>query len=379
MALVLDVDHVSRVQDVFEMHLATGLHRGGQLAVYRDGTEVLNVAGGRTAPGGAETATATPHMLFSCAKPYAAACVHHLAERNRLDYDTPIREYWPGFAAPGSAKATVTVRQVLSHQAGLPRSALDDRPEDWDDWDAVVAAMEDADLAFTPGTDAAYHALTYGWLLGELVRRVSHTTIDDYARTHVFDPLGMDDTHIGKPAGTEVAHLEGYADPETCRSADDEFKDPTPAAVADLFNREDVQRAMVPASTAVGTARDMARFFAALANGGELDGTRVLERRTVERATTLQTEVETDDTLGLPRRYALGFERAGLPQDKYGTLSPKHVFGHAGFGSSVAWADPRAGLAMAYVTNGVRHEAEHRARSNAMADAVRTAFSQVSR
>jgi len=130
----------------------------------------------------------------------------------------------------------------------------------------------------------------------------------------------------------------------------------------------------MPSSTAIGTASDYARFFACLANGGELDGTRILDEETVERATTLQAEVENDDTLEVPRRYAMGFERAGFPEDKYGSLPPKRVFGHGGLGSSIGWADPEENLAMAYVTNGVRHTAENRRRMNIMADAVRTAF-----
>ncbi len=374
MTLVLDVDRVSQLRDVFGMHLEAGFHHGAQFAVYEDGTEVVNVAGGETGPDGGPTTAETPHVLFSCAKSFAAVCVHHLAERGLLDYDTPLREYWPGFADPRSEKGNITVRHVLSHQAGIPTSDLDDRPEDWGDRDAVIAAMEAADLAFSPGTDAAYHAMTYGWLVGELVRRVSGVPIDEYARAHVFEPLGMTHTHIGKPPEVDVADLHGFAAPETCRPVDDGFTGFTPQDGAELFNRPEIQEVVMPASTAVGTARDAARFFACLANGGELDGTRILEERTVERATTLQVEVDADATLGMPRRYALGFERAGLPQDKYGTLAPRQVFGHAGFGSSVAWADPDAGLAMAYVTNGIRHEIEHRSRANAMADAVRSMF-----
>jgi CubicO group peptidase (beta-lactamase class C family) len=375
MAPVLDVDNAVRLNDLFEMHVEQGLHHGAQLSVFKDGTEVVNVAGGTTGPSGGRTDPETPHLLFSCAKPLAAVCVHQLAERGAFDYDDPLRQYWPEFATPGTEKADITVRHVLSHQAGIPESEFDRKPDQWDDWDAAVEAMERVEVQFTPGTDAAYHAVTYGWLVGELVRRVTGAPIDEYAREHVFDPLGLADTDIGKPTADHgVATLVGYGDIDRCRQPSAGLEEFDPETAADIFNRDDVQQAVVPSSTAVGTASDLARLFACFANGGELDGTRILDEETVERATTLQAEVEHDDTLDVPRRYALGFERAGLPQDKYGALPPERVFGHGGLGSSVVWADPRENLAMAYVTNGVRAEAENRRRMNVMADAVRTAF-----
>jgi CubicO group peptidase (beta-lactamase class C family) len=375
MALVLDVDHVSQLHELFELQVDQGLHHGAQLAVYKDGKEVVNVAGGETGPGGEPTTTQTPHLQFSCGKAFTAAAVHQLAEQGALEYDDPVRRYWPDFAADGTEKASITVRHVLSHQAGLPSLEFDTTPEQWDDWDAAVAAVEDAELTFTPGTDARYHAISYSWIAGELIERVAGSPVDELVRENVFDPLDMDQSHIGKPADVELAELVGYGDFDRCRSPDGGLKGLTPESGAELFNRPEIQQAVMPSSTAVGTARDMARFFACLANGGELDGSRILRERTVERATTLQAETDFDEMLGVPRRYAMGFERAGLPQDKYGVLPPKRVFGHGGFGSSVGWADPQDELAMAYVTNGIREEAEHRNRVNTMAEAVRTAFS----
>lgn len=109
MALVLDVDHVSQLHDLFEMQLEQGLHHGAQLSVFKDGTEVVNVAGGTTGPSGGRTEADTPHLLFSCAKPLSAVCVHQLAERGELDYDDPLRQYWPSFADPGTEKARITI------------------------------------------------------------------------------------------------------------------------------------------------------------------------------------------------------------------------------------------------------------------------------
>jgi CubicO group peptidase (beta-lactamase class C family) len=375
MPSTFDADPAERVRRVFERHATVGLHHGAQLAVYDGDDLVLDLATGTVGPDGPATTPDRRHVLFSCTKPYAGVCLHHLVERGHLDYDDPVRDHWPGFAEAGSEKAAATVRHVLSHQAGLPYGPFDEAYDQWGDWDAAVAAMEALDPRFRPGTTAAYHALTYGFLVGELVRRVSGQSIDAYARDHVFDPLGMDDTSIGLPADDpdDAATLAGFAPGERCRDAGVGLDGRENEAAA-LFNRESIRRAVIPAATGVGTARDMARFYACLVDGGELDGTRILDAETVETATSVQVEVERDATMKVPRRYALGFERAGTAWDKYGTLAPRTTFGHGGLGSIVGWGDPASGLAMAYVTNGIRDETEHGQRACEMADAVRRAF-----
>ncbi len=362
------------LRTLFEHHLAVGLHHGAQLAVYRDGERVLDLAGGETGPDGDPVTGDTRFLLWSCTKPYTAACVHHLADRGLLDYDDPVREHWPEFAEAGTRKATVTVRHVLSHQAGLQRTAIDDRFDLWTDWTATVGGMEAAEPAFEPGSTAAYHGMTFGWILGELVRRVAGVAVDEYAREHVFDPLGMDRTAIGLPEdeADDVATIVGYEEFDRCRRPEIGMQDVDNENAAMLFNDEAMRRALVPAANGIGTARDLARFFACLEAGGELDGTRILSADAVERATALQVAVEEDATLGVPRRYAMGFERGGLPTDKYGSISPPSVVGHGGLGSVAAWADPEAGLALAYVTNGIRDEFEHVQRVATISDAVRT-------
>jgi len=373
--MTLPTEGIDRLREVFDTHLETGLHHGAQLAVYHEGELLVDFAGGTTGPDGDAETAEQRHLLFSCTKPFAGACLHHLVDRGDLAYDDQVIEHWPEFAAEGSDKGDMTVRHVLSHQGGFPTSEFDAQPERWGDWEAAVAAMEDVQLAFEPGSTAAYHALTYGWVVGELLRRVSGTPIDAYAREHLFEPLDMERTSIGladEASGEEVATLVGYEEFNRCRAPDAGLGTLSNAEAAALFNREDIQRAVVPAATGIGTAREMARFYACLAGGGALDGTRVLSAETIDRATSLEADVERDRTLGVPRRYGLGFERAGSAWDKYGTVSPRRVFGHSGLGSIVAWADPDTETAMAYVTNGIREEYEHAARASAMADAVRT-------
>ena len=364
-----------RIAALFDRHLEVGLHHGAQLAVFVDGDLVIDLAGGTTGPDGDRETHETRHVLFSCTKPYAAVTLHSLVEEGALAYDDRVVDHWPEFAEKGTDKAAITVRQVLSHTAGLQKSTIDDRPTVWSDWDTVIETLEDQDPLSPPGEVPAYHALTFGWLVGELVRRVSGTSIERAAADRVFGPLDMARTGIGLREGEDddVATVVGFEPFDRCRDPGEGLGDN--AAVAAPFNAETVHRAVVPAANGIGTARDMARFYACLANGGELEGTRLLEPETVERMTRLEAETESDGTLDREARFALGFWKGGTTIAPYGSLSPKHVFGHAGLGSSVGWADPEENVGFSYVTNGVRDGSyEHLARVNALADAVRLAL-----
>lgn len=371
----MTVDDRERLEQLFHSQIAAGVHHGAELCVYRDGERVLDLAGGTTGPDGDDMDPDRRMVFFSSTKPLTGACVHQLAERGGLEYDDPIVAHWPGFAEEGTQKADVTVRHVLSHQGGFPRGPFDERGDLWTDWDAVVEAMEEIECSFEPGSTAAYHALNYGWVLGELVRRVSGQPVGEYLREHVLEPLGMTETYLGLPADVEddVATLVAFDAFDRCRDPGGGL-DTDYEAAATGFNTEAYHRAVMPAANGVGTARDLARFYAAMGNGGAIDGTRVLEEATVEEATSVQIAVDRDGTLGIPIRWAMGFARAGTVFDRYGTLSPEGTFGHGGLGSSIGWVDPDAGLAMAYITNGMRDPYEHRARCNAIADGVRTVF-----
>ncbi|WP_049927750.1 serine hydrolase domain-containing protein [Halopiger goleimassiliensis] len=371
----LDATDRDRIAALFDRHLELGLHHGAQLAVYVDGEPVLDLAGGLTGPDGEPTTPAQRHVLFSSTKPYAAVTLHSLVEDGELDYDDRVVEHWPEFADAGTEKAEITVRQVLSHTAGLTQGAIDERPDLWSDWEACVETLESMDPVYPPGERAAYHPLTFGWLVGELVRRVSGTPIEEAAMQRVFDPLGMDDTGIGlrDDEDDDVAELVAFEAFDRCRDPGEGLGDHT--EVAAPFNTEAIHRAVIPAATGIGTARDMARFYACLANGGELEGMRILSEEIVEEMTALEAETDADGTLGRPGRFALGFWKGGTTADPYGSLTPERVFGHAGLGSSVGWADPDLNVGFSYVTNGVREGSyEHVARVRQLADAVRTAL-----
>lgn len=365
-----------QLQAEFDRHLDVGLHHGAQLAVYVDGDLVVDFAGGTTSPDGDETTPDTRHIIFSCTKPYAGVGLHQLIEQGEAEYDDPVIEHWSEFADAGTQKAKITIRQVLSHTAGIPYGEFDNQPERWGDWDAVVQAMEDIDPVFAPGEQPAYHAINYGWVVGELIRRLSGQHVDEYVAEHVFDPLGMDHSSIGLGPDEEddVATLVGFDVFDRCRDPGEGLGTPASES-AETFNDEAIRRAVIPAGNGIGTARDIARFYACMANGGELDGTRLLDEETVAEATRTHAETDSDGTLSRPARYALGFWTGGLANDMFGSLSRERMFGHAGLGSIFGWGDPELNVGFAYVTNGIREESwEHAARVSGMSDAVRLAL-----
>jgi CubicO group peptidase (beta-lactamase class C family) len=368
-----DAEH-ERLRGAFERQLDVGLHHGAQLAVYKDGELVVDFAGGTTGPDGDETTSDQRHVIFSCTKPYVAVAIHQLVEENQLAYDDRLVEYWPEFADEETEKAEITVEHVLSHTSGIPVGELDEQPEKWTDWNAVVEAMENIEPMFTPGEQPAYHPTNYGWLTGELVRRVTGDGVRDVVAERVFDPLGMDQTSIGldeddDPA--EVATLAGFAEFDRCRNPGEGLGIPASDSAAQ-FNDPALQRAVIPAANGISTARDMARFYACLANGGSIDGVDLLDQETIAHASEVHAETESDGTLSRPARYGLGVWVGGLANDMFGTVSTASSFGHAGLGSNFGWGDSELSVGFAYVTNGIREESyEHAARVNAMSDAVR--------
>ena len=372
----IDADAVEKLQNLFDRQLDVGLHHGAQLAVYAEGELVVDFAGGQTGPDGDGTTTETPHLIFSCTKPYVGTVVHQLVEEGELAYDDPIVDHWPEFAEEGSQKAEITVEQVLSHTAGVPFSELDQQPDNWGHWDAIVEAMEDVEPAFPPGEQPAYHTFNYGWIVGELIERVTGTPVREETEKRVFEPLGLSNTSIGVGDGDPdaVGTLAGFEMFDRCRDPEEGLGIPASDSAA-TFNRPEIKQAVIPAANGVGTAREMARFYACMANGGTLDGTELLSAETVDHATTTYAETDSDGTLSRPARYALGFWTGGLANDMFGNYSHERMFGHAGLGSIFGWGDPELDVGFAYVTNGIREESyEHAARVGAISDAVRIAL-----
>jgi len=347
---------LENVASVFRTLLENGTHPGAQLTVRRAGQVLLQAAGGTARPGadGLAVGDGTLFVMFSATKPITALAIHLLAERGLLALDAPVARYWPEFAQGG--KQAATVLHVLSHQGGLPIGPKWLTWETWRDLDAVARAMAERVARWEPGTDVGYHPLNYGWVLGELVRRVDGRTLGRFVADEIADPLGLADTYIGLPAAREheVAHHVDLSGENTF--------------VAD-FNRPEVHATECGAATGISTTRDLTRFYAMLLGGGAIDGVRIVKPETVARATALAVDTACDRTLQVPVRWAPGF-RLGGPTSPFGRRSSLATFGYSGHGSSIGWADPELDLAVAFFTNGVQSSLVNYMRMTRVSDAI---------
>ncbi|MCX4095371.1 serine hydrolase domain-containing protein [Nocardia sp. alder85J] len=352
------------VRDAFAANFDKAGEVGAAVAVYRDGQPVVDLWGGQADPAtGRPWQRDTLQLVYSATKAVTATAAHLLAQRGALDLDAPVARYWPEFAAAG--KADVPVRWLLSHRAGLP--ALD-HPVPLTDalaWDPMVAALAAQRPQWDPGTAHGYHGRTFGWLVGEVIRRVSGRSPGRFVADEITGPFGID-FFIGLPERErgrvsrltfapkpDLATLAPEAVPESLRPMIAAARDPqslfnrafqvTDPADPD-FDSPEVQAAEIPASNGIGTARGLARLYAALI--GEVDGRRLLTPATLADATREQA-TGIDRVLLMPSRFASGFM---LPGEGF-TLGSPESFGHPGRGGSLGFADPARGLAFGYVTD----------------------------
>lgn len=352
----VDLDGLARVGEIFGRQLESGLHPGAQLTVRRHGEVVLEASGGSARPGeaGPEVTADTLFLVFSATKPLTAMAVHLLAERGAIDIEAPVARYWPEFGCLG--KESATLAHVLSHQGGFP---LGPKWLTWDRWrepEAIARAMVERRALWEPGSDVGYHPLNFGWVLGEVVRRVEGRSLGRFLRDEILAPIGMRDTWLGLPLELHerVAHHVDHSGEL--------------AFVAD-FNRPEVHAAEVPAASGITTTRDLSRFYACLVAGGEIEGRRVFRPETIARATRAVVDGARDRTLAVPMRWALGFHLGG-PVSAFGRRSSPSAFGHTGQGSTTAWGEPELGLAIAYFTNGVRASIDNYLRMTRINDAI---------
>ncbi len=287
-------------------------------------------------------------------------------ERGRLELDQPVCTIWPEFGANG--KDAITVRHLLTHRGGFPITPPELSPDRWGDTGAALSAIAAMAPSLPPGASNAYHFLTQHWVIGEIVRRLDGRAIDHYVREEITGPLGMDDTHIG--LHPDLAH-------RVVRLHATDGTDEWGIEALRAMHGHDIHRLVVPGASGVSTARDMARFYAAIANGGTLAGTRILQTGTVDRLMHVEVDGETDLTFNVPVRRGLGFELGGLDDPRRhwpGATSTHRTVWHGGFGSSVCWGDRETGLAMAFLANGVRRDEAGAIARRDLSDAVRAAF-----
>ncbi len=345
----------AHIEGVAREHIERGWHSGAQVAIYRDGELALDLRLG-------EAEDDRRMLWFSATKPLTAVAVLMLVERGEIDLDTRIAEVWPEFAVGG--KAACTVRHVLTHQGGFPVHPLDFDPARLDDWRAVTEATAAIEAMWEPGTAIGYHPVTFGFALGEVIRRVDGREPRDFLRDELFEPLGME-ASLGTddPAGIVPLHAMSevtFQDPEGVEGRTSD--------IVRRFSDPVLLRGQLPAANAIGTAEALARFYAMLEQRGRLDGTRILDAATVAEATRVHVE-GMDVVTGLPSSFGLGFLAGGVfaPFDRLG------VFGHTGQQCTLSYADPARGLAVAYVTNGLHDPLVVQLRSEEMVLAIEEA------
>ena len=368
-------DGFEGVRDAFVANFDNGSEVGAAFSAYHKGQKVADLWGGT-----ADLETGKPWeedtlmLVFSSTKGVTAMCANKLAQEGKLDTDAPVVEYWPEFGKNG--KADVPVNHLLSHQVGLAWVDGELTPEEALSWEPVIEALEDQKPHWEPGTKHGYHATTYGWLVGELIRRVAGRSVGTYLRDEIAGPLDVDfwiglpeeqESRVGRlismiPEGITVEMLKG----ESTDGADPD--NPMVQLIAaflgpdtnlgkalfapggaftdqDIWNSRAMRAAEVPAANGVGDARSLAKLYAACV--GEVEGMRILTPEQVTKATTQLTEGPNHVLMDMDIQFGLGF----MVHSSLMQLGGEHSFGHFGAGGSVGWADPDAEMAFGYIMN----------------------------
>jgi CubicO group peptidase (beta-lactamase class C family) len=331
---------------------------GVQFAAYLGDELIVDTWTGPLRRGGDELVDArSMFTVFSTTKAVTATALHVQAERGLVEYDAPVARYWPEFGCNG--KERTQVRDVLMHRAGIPQMPEGVTTELACDWDWITSHLATLTPMFEPGTTNAYHSINWGWLVGEIVRRTDpqHRPFGDFVRQEICAPLGIEDLYLGLPAseahrvGTLVSDVVAVPIDDDVRRA---AMPPAVAPTAEIYNRRDVQASCIPGAGGIMSARAGARFFALLANRGELDGVRLLSEDRLLSLTKPRDDPYAPDRAGNNVRwigvggYWLGSEG---PEGNPLVGRGKHILEHGGAGGSYGWADLDTGLAVTVTHN----------------------------
>ncbi len=360
------------VAEAFAQNFARHGEVGAACALYRDGRTLVDIWGGLADP---ETAKPwgpdTIALVFSAAKGPTATCIHRLVEAGSLDIDRPIADYWPAFGCNG--KETITTRMVLSHRAGLAAVEGDLTLEEVLAWHPVVEAIARQAPNWEPGSQHGYHARSFGWILGELIRRITGLSAGEYIHRDIAEPLGLR-YWLGLPQ-QELGHCARLVPP----SGDSEAlikllgADSLTARVMtgpsglfgynDMWNQPEILMAEMPSSNGVGDARSLARFYDALQSPPA--GITLLGSEQLAAARELQSSGP-DAVLFQETSFGLGF----AVQPSLAPGAGPNCFGHPGAGGALAFADPEAGIGFAYVMNAMQFHPEGDPRSSGLVGSV---------
>lgn len=368
-----------QVANVFRRQLAR-YPGGAALCIYHHGECVLDLWGGVMDADGTPWAQDTMAPSFSTTKGVVSTLLHVLVDEGRIDYDARVADYWPEFAQVG--KDAITVRHVLTHQSGLYHiRQMVDHVDRMLDWKHMIRAIERTPPAHEPGTRTGYHGLTYGFLVGEILQRVTGHQLPRLVHDYLAAPLRLDGLYIGAPKsvlaraaklstwptstvsffetlGHGTAGKVTHATASALSQALQLFNvDLDLGSILDAlaprgigtfdFSADRTLQAAIPAANGLFTARSLARLYAALANGGTLDGVQLLTKQTLKQATAVQPS-RRSLVIPLDMRWRLGYHMIATSRG-----IPRNAFGHYGFGGSGAWADPSRQLAVALIVNGL--------------------------
>lgn len=365
------------VRDVFE-NLWKEVEVGASFCAYVGDEKVVDIWGGwvdvdMSAPWQEDTLC----NVYSTTKGLASAAIAALVDEGKLDLDEKVVTYWPEFGA--ECKDRVTVAQLLSHQAGL--CGVNEKLEvsDLYDWQKMTSLLAAQKPLWTPGEGAGYHAITWGYFPGELIRRITGQTLGQYFAEKITRPLGADrDCYIGLPA-SELGRVATMNGPNRARKkpkAPDSPPRMPPLYAKALLNpsvspfrdasSDEWRMAEIAAANAQANGRGIATVYAALANGGKLGGVRVMGEDAIRETTRVEVEMEKDLVLGRPMRRARGFML-----NTEGAYGPNpNAFGHAGAGGSIGFADPDNHVAIGYAMNQMQADLEASPRSLLLSNAV---------
>jgi CubicO group peptidase (beta-lactamase class C family) len=358
----ISTDGIEYVSEVFDRQLQEGLHPGAQLVVLRHGRVVVDRCGGHIDTRKNKPVTPeTRYLTFSITKPLTSSCIFKLIGNNAIALDAQVGDYWPEFSNNG--KEDITIRHVLLHQSGLPKRGFLNQIINISNWEKITHDLSRQKPDFPPGSKTAYQYLNFGFILGEVIRRVTGLQADEYLDREFLLPMKLCNTCM---------RASNYSSDSYARlfSATWDHR-----LVAGVFNGTSTRQALFPAASLHSTARDLAVFFQMLLNGGVYAGHRYMKPATVQLATSLGYE-GFDASLRQKTRWGYGFSLGGehvlhpeIP-DGMGWGSSLETFGHFGQRTSMAWADKRTGLVVVFLCNRFLASLDHKIRLQEISDAV---------
>jgi CubicO group peptidase (beta-lactamase class C family) len=369
----------ARVREAFAENFESRGEVGASASVVVDGRCVADLWAGhadeaRTRPWNRDTIV----NVWSTTKGLCAMCAHRLADQGKLDLDAPVAKYWPEFAAGG--KGSIPVTALLNHKAGLAAIKAPLKHDDIFNWEKVTGELARQEPWWQPGTKQGYHAITFGWLVGEVVRRVSGKSLGTYFREEIAQALGAE-AYIGIGPEFDARVAEIIYAPEPKPGEPNLFaemmKDPASVSAMALFNPPTMfaqtttnsrawRGAEIPGANGHANARALARIYGTLARGGEVDGVKLFGPREIERCYTEQA-FGRDAVLPLKTRFGLGF-MLSQPGAQMGPNA--HTFGHPGAGGSLGFADPDAKVGFGYAMNQMSNEPLLDPRAGALIEAI---------